>query len=106
MGYIMSDKRITRSQSDRIVGGVAGGIGAYFNIDPMYVRIGLLVLSLFQGLGVILYLALWVIVPNEGSEAVDSGSQVRENIDEMRGAAEKVVERVRSAFQSQNHNLN
>ncbi|NOK62962.1 MAG: PspC domain-containing protein [Chloroflexi bacterium AL-W] len=106
MGYIMSDKRIARSQSDRIVAGVAGGVGTYLNIDPLYVRIGFLVLSLFQGLGIILYLALWVIVPNEGSEATDSGSQVRENINEMRGAAEKVVERVRNAFQSQNHNLN
>lgn len=94
----METRRITRSQSERVLGGVAGGFGTYFGVDPLIVRIVFAVLALFNGLGVILYVALWLIVPNEGS--VSSGrSNVHEAVAEMQTAAEQVIDRVRSAFQ-------
>lgn len=92
------EKRLYRSRDHRVAGGVAGGIATYLNIDPVFVRLGFVIFSLFNGLGVLLYLALWLLVPNADSVYVDSRSQVRENVDEMRSAAEDVINRVRSAF--------
>ncbi len=55
--------RATRSPEDRFLGGVAAGLGEHLGIDPMPVRIGFLVASLFGGFGVVLYLALWMVLP-------------------------------------------
>ncbi|GAB4432641.1 MAG: PspC domain-containing protein [Chloroflexi bacterium OHK40] len=94
----MDTRRITRSRSDRMIAGVAGGLAAYFGIDPLFVRIGFIVLSLLNGVGVLLYLALWLIVPNEGS-LTEGRSTVQEAATEMRTYVEELVSRVRAAFQ-------
>lgn len=94
----METKRITRSRSDRMLGGVAGGMAAYFGIDPLIVRIIFAVLALFNGLGIILYVALWLIVPNDGSPA-NGRANVQEAVGEMQTAIEQVIDRVRAAFQ-------
>lgn len=91
----MQGKRLFRSRSDRMIAGVAGGMAAYLGTDPLFVRLGFLALSLINGLGVLIYLVLWLLVPNEDSAAADSREQVRENIAEMQSAAEDVAERVR-----------
>src|SRR5215210_4760759 len=56
-------RRLTRSSSDKVLGGVAGGLGRYFDIDPIIFRIGFVVLTLAGGAGAIAYLAAWVLVP-------------------------------------------
>ena len=56
-------RRLTRSSSDKVLGGVAGGLGRYFDIDPIIFRIGFVVLTLAGGAGVLGYLAAWVLVP-------------------------------------------
>src|SRR3954449_7020310 len=56
-------RRLTRSSSDRVLGGVSGGLGRYFDIDPIIFRIGFVVLTLAGGAGVLAYLAAWVLVP-------------------------------------------
>lgn len=94
----METKRITRSRTDRMLGGVAGGLAAYFGIDPLIVRVVFAVLALFNGLGIILYAALWLIVPNEGSPA-NGRANVQEAVNEMQTAIEQVIDRVRAAFQ-------
>jgi len=93
-----STKRITRSQSERMLGGVAGGLAAYFGIDPLIVRIGFIVLALMNGFGAMLYLVLWVLVPNEDSPA-DARGNVQVAVSEMQAALEQLVARVRAAFQ-------
>ena len=94
----MDTKRITRSRNDRMLAGVAGGLAAYFNIDPMFVRLGFALLGFLNGTGVMLYLLLWLLLPNEDSVSSDSRTQVRENVDEMRSAAQNAVDRVRDRF--------
>ena len=96
----MQGKRLVRSRNDRMIGGVAGGLAATFNIDPLLVRIVLLALAFMNGFGFMLYLALWLLVPNEDSAAVDARGQVRENVGEMQLAAESMVQRVRGIFHS------
>ncbi len=94
----MQGKRLLRSRNERIVAGVAGGIAAMFDVDPLLVRIAFLALALFNGFGLIIYLALWLLVPNDDSLAVDAREQVRENVGEMQAAAESLVQRVRGMF--------
>lgn len=59
-------KVLTRSRSNRMLGGVAGGLGEYFGTDPILVRLGFAVLTLFAGAGLALYIAAWVLIPEEG----------------------------------------
>jgi phage shock protein C len=61
----MSEKQLTRSQ-DRMIAGVAGGLGEYLNIDPTVVRILFVLLTLLGGgfLGVLIYAVLWIIMPD------------------------------------------
>lgn len=57
-------RRLTRSLTDRVLGGVCGGLGAYIGVDPWWVRVALVVLGVFTaGIGVLIYLALWFILP-------------------------------------------
>jgi phage shock protein PspC (stress-responsive transcriptional regulator) len=64
-------RRLTRSSRDRIIGGVGGGIGRYFGIDPTLVRIGFVALALLGGTGLIVYAAALLLVPldDEGAGA-------------------------------------
>jgi phage shock protein PspC (stress-responsive transcriptional regulator) len=62
-------RRLTRSASDKVLGGVAGGLGRYFNIDPIIFRVGFVVLTLAGGAGLLGYLAAWVLVPADPAEA-------------------------------------
>jgi len=57
-------RKLLRSETDRMIAGVAGGIGEYFMVDPIIIRIIFIVLAC-QGAGVILYLILWLIIPSE-----------------------------------------
>ena len=54
-----------RSTSDRIIGGVCGGLGRYWNVDPVILRVAFGVSLLFGGFGLFLYLALWLLVPDD-----------------------------------------
>ena len=55
--------RVLRSRADRIVGGVCGGLGAHLGIDPAWLRIAFVALTLGGGAGVLLYLIAWVAIP-------------------------------------------
>ena len=67
-------RRLLRSRTDRVVAGVAGGAGRYFGVDPVLVRIALLVLLVFGGAGALLYLAAVLLVPTEGEGAAAQGA--------------------------------
>lgn len=58
-------RRLLRSRDDRVIAGVAGGLGRYFNVDPVIIRIAFAVSVLFGGLGVIAYLAAVLFVPSD-----------------------------------------
>jgi len=61
-------RRLYRSREDRVIAGVAGGLGRYFNVDPIFFRIGFVALLFFGGLSAVLYGAAWLFVPDEGGE--------------------------------------
>ena len=55
--------RLGRSDRQRMVAGVCGGLGEYFGVDPVWFRIGFVVLALGGGSGFLIYLLMWIIVP-------------------------------------------
>ena len=59
-------RRLTRSR-ERVIGGVGGGLGRYFGVDPIIFRIGLVALAVFGGAGIFIYIAALLFVPSEGS---------------------------------------
>src|SRR3954471_4076249 len=59
---------LMRSTTDTKLGGVAGGLGDYFNVDPVLFRVAFAVTALLSGAGLLAYLALWAILPR-GDEA-------------------------------------
>ena len=60
---------LRRRTSDRVIGGVAGGLGDYFNVDPLLIRIAFVGLMIFGGAGAVLYLIAWLMVPAQGHDA-------------------------------------
>lgn len=63
----MENKKLYRSSTERMIAGVAGGLGEYFNLDPTLIRILFVVLAIFGGPGLILYIIMALIVPLEPS---------------------------------------
>src|SRR6266508_4483708 len=61
-------KRLERSSSSRVLAGVSGGLGRYFDLNPALFRLGFVVLTLLGGAGVLVYLAAVLIMPEEGKE--------------------------------------
>ncbi len=60
---------LRRRTTDRVIGGVAGGLGDYFNVDPLLFRIGFVGLIIFGGAGLVLYVIAWLLLPAEGHDA-------------------------------------
>jgi len=54
--------RLTRSETDKKIAGVCGGLAAYFGIDPTIVRVGAVVAAL-MGWGILAYIVMWIVVP-------------------------------------------
>jgi phage shock protein PspC (stress-responsive transcriptional regulator) len=61
-------KRLVRIRQGRMVAGVCTGLGRYFGVDVNLVRLGFGVLTVFYGLGILLYLLAWVILPEEDED--------------------------------------
>ncbi len=75
-----SYSQIYRSETNKFIGGVCGGLGEYFNIDPSIIRLVFVLLTVFGGSGIIIYLVLWIIIPSKSQK----GSQdFKERIHEV-----------------------
>ena len=61
----MTTKRLYRSRDDRMIGGVCGGLAKYFNIDPVIVRVIAVVAALMALWGLLAYIILWIVAPEE-----------------------------------------
>ena len=62
-------KRLYRSNKDKILGGVCGGLGEYFNVDPVIIRLLWVVFSLAYGSGLLAYLIAWIIIPKNPNQS-------------------------------------
>lgn len=57
------DRKLYRSRIDNKIAGVCGGLGEYFNIDPTFIRIAMILLVFAHGIGLIAYIISWIVMP-------------------------------------------
>ena len=67
--YSRYQKRLYRDPEHKVIGGVCGGIGAYFNLDPVWIRLIFILLVFASGFGILLYVILWLAVPEARTAA-------------------------------------
>ncbi len=77
--------QLMRSSNEKLIGGVCGGLGNYFGIDPVLVRLGFVLMTFATGIGVILYVALWLAMPQDGvpsmvNQAFTSAQQLGQQV--------------------------
>lgn len=63
-----ASKRLYRDPDDKYIGGVCGGLGAYFQVDPTWMRL-LFLVAIFAGFGILLYIILWIVIPRARTTA-------------------------------------
>ena len=82
--------RLQRTRNDTVIGGVCGGLGRYFGLDPVWIRLLFVLLALGDGVGVLIYIILWIAMPWD--------VQVADNAlrEELRQAGENVEYTARS----------
>ena len=92
--YNRKSKKMYRDPDNRILGGVCSGLSAYFNVDPIVFRIIFILIALGMGSGLIIYIILWIVIP----EASTTAQKL-----EMRGEAitiENIKKAVREEFEN------
>lgn len=87
-------KKLYRSKKDRIIAGVCGGLGKYFQIDIVLVRLIFVALAFFHGLGFILYIILLIVVPKESGEKeeINREEKAKEFFNEVGKKAQTIAE--------------
>lgn len=85
-------KRIYRTEDDRVIAGVAGGIADYLDIDVTIVRLAFVLLLLFGGSGFLLYFLGWIVIPTQSDLKHQTKDVVKKNAEEIKQTAESVVE--------------
>ena len=58
-------KILYRTEKDKMLGGVCGGLGEYFELDPTLIRLFFALIFFGYGTGLLLYIFLWIVMPNE-----------------------------------------
>ncbi len=95
--------KLYRSQTNRMLGGVCGGLSKYFEIDLTVIRIFFVMLTLLGGFGPLLYFILWIVIPPEGHVLVEGKPDVLDG-EEIKERAEMVRDDFVSAVQQPNKN--
>ncbi len=98
-------ERLTRSKEDQIIAGVAGGFAEYFQIDPVLIRLIFVILTLGGGSGVLVYIILWLVMPEVGSENKSTQEAVEENKADMKNKAKTVSKDIKKAAKSKNSEM-
>ena len=79
----MSETRLTRSTDDKIIAGVCSGLAAYLDIDPVWVRLAFVILLFASGIGLPMYVILWIVMPAADNDTRSEAEVIQKNIGEM-----------------------
>lgn len=96
----MTTQRLTRSSTDKVLGGVCGGLGQYFGIDPVVVRLIMLALIFAGGMGLLIYPVLWLVTPADGMLQPTLGEGLRDMRQQVQTFGQQASQQVQSAFSS------
>jgi phage shock protein PspC (stress-responsive transcriptional regulator) len=83
-----------------MIGGVCGGLAHYFAVDPSLIRLVFVLLFVFGGSGFLLYVILWIILPEEGRTYASPEEATRANTQEIAERAKQLGQDVKTAFSS------
>jgi phage shock protein PspC (stress-responsive transcriptional regulator) len=83
-----------RRGKDRILGGVCSGLAEGLRIDPLWVRLGFVLLTFLQGVGLLIYIVLWLVMP----EQVESQDRTRSGFDSMSADLKRIGAEVKAQF--------
>ncbi len=89
----MGARSITRDRENGMLGGVCAGIAAAYDIDVLLVRLAFVAVMLLFGVGIALYVALWLLLPASGQGGEDRAETAREGAAEMAEAARVATDR-------------
>ena len=76
-------KQLYRSREGRLVAGVCAGLGDYFGIDATIVRLIFVAFTVFAGMGLLLYVVAWLIIPEQGESSSIAEGLINKNKSEM-----------------------
>ena len=79
--------QLRRSGTEKMLGGVCGGLAEYSGIDPVLWRVGFVGLTVAGGAGIVIYLLLWVLMPSGPLRPGESPSAVDRLVDRLHAAA-------------------
>jgi len=88
--------RLYRSEDDKMIAGVAGGLGEYLNIDSSIIRILFVIITLLGGSGILLYLILWVIIPTKSKQEIGANENIKNNVQEMKEKAQSLASEMKN----------
>lgn len=84
-------KNLTRSSSNIVVAGVAAGLAEYLNIDPVIIRIAFVLITIWGGSGLLLYIILWIIMPEEKKTYKSSEEMVKSNAQQIKEKVQDIA---------------
>ena len=103
-------KRLYRDPENKILGGVSSGLGAYFNIDPVWIRLLFVLLTVFSGIGILIYIVMWIVVPVASSTAErlemrgepvnisNIEKSIREEVDHLKSKLNDLTDEAKKTF--------
>jgi phage shock protein PspC (stress-responsive transcriptional regulator) len=93
-------KKLYRSETDKIIAGVCGGIAEYLNIDSAIIRIIFILASISEGFGLMLYIILWVVLPTKENIDKKPDEVIQENTEEIKENVVKATKGIRREVKS------
>ena len=94
------ESSLYRSDKDRMIWGVCGGLAHHFKIDPSIVRLIFILTIFFGGLGIVAYIILAIVVPREGSQAGEPSETIKENVQEIKDTTQQIGKDIQSTLNS------
>lgn len=95
-------KRLTKSSTDKMVCGVCGGLGEYLSLDPVILRLLFVILTISGGSGILIYIVLCIVLPEQGSAAKSTQEVVKENTQNLETTIEDAAANVEKLAMKKN----
>src|SRR4051794_37597820 len=83
--------RLYRSRSQKMIAGGCGGLGEYFDVDPVLIRLLFVITAFISGVGILAYIVLWIVLPFEG-DATPRMDAIRRDFDDISGRVREYVD--------------
>ena len=90
----MKDTKLYRSNTDKIIAGVCGGLGEYFEIDPLLIRLIFVVSFLFAGSGFLVYIIFWILIPKKNEKSLLNEEKIQGVANNLKQGAKDLKEKL------------